>query len=145
MAALNAAGVTPTAHEVLTPYRQAFRATPQASAVITAMTARARRGRLVGLSQAQIGRRAGVAQNTVSEVVDRLRRLDLVATTGGEYLPRVRRRALLRYRLRWSPVMELSPGRLEQGRICAEELARGRTPYEVRRLLVGRASATIGS
>ena len=115
--------------------RQAFRASPEATAAITALTARSRRARLAGLSQAQLARRAGVAPSTVSEVVDRLRRLDLVETTGGEYIPRRARRTLLRYHLKWSPAIQLSPGRIEQGRVCVAELARGASPYAIRRLL----------
>ncbi|MHB8509781.1 MAG: helix-turn-helix domain-containing protein, partial [Candidatus Dormibacteria bacterium] len=78
LAALNAVRATPSAEEVLGPYRQAFHLTPEAEAVVRVLTTEARRAHLVGWSQAQLARRAGVAASTVSEVVDRLRRLDLV-------------------------------------------------------------------
>lgn len=135
-AALSAVGVTPSAREVLAPYEQAFRASPEAAATIEALTRRARHARVRGLSQAQIGRRAGVAASTVSEVVERLRRLDLVETTGGEYLPSRRRNALLRYHLRWSAVIELSEGRMAQARYCAQSLAAGVSPLQIRSTLV---------
>ncbi len=136
VAALNAVGVTPSSREVLGPYEQAFRASPEATAAITALTTRARRARLSGLSQAQLASRAGIAPSTVSEVVDRLRRLDLVETTGGDYIPPRKRRTLLRYHLKWSTIIELSAARMEQGRVCVAELERGASPYAIRRQLV---------
>jgi hypothetical protein len=145
IAALNAVGVTPSAREVLTPYEQAFHATPEAAAAITALTSRARRARLAGLSQAQLARRAGIAPSTVSEVVDRLRHLDLVETTGGDYIPPRKRRTMLRYHLKWSPVIELTPARIEQGRVCVAQLEQGASPYAIRRLLVrSEARESIG-
>jgi hypothetical protein len=134
-AALNTVGVTPSAREVLAPYEQAFRSSPEARATVEALTRRARHARVRGLSQAQIGRRAGVVASTVSEVVERLRRLDLVETTGGEYLISRRRNALLRYHLRWSPVIELSEGRMAQARYCAESLAAGVSVQQIRSTL----------
>jgi hypothetical protein len=142
--ALNAVGVTPSAREVLGPYEQAFRSSPEAAATIQALTLGARRARIIGLSQDQIARRASVAPSTVSEVVDRLRRLDLVTTSGGEYLPSRRKNALLRYHLRWSPVIELSEGRLAQARYCAESLAAGVTPQQIRSTLARVVIPAVG-
>jgi len=134
-AALNAVGVTPSAREVLFPYEQAFRSSREAVATIEALTLRARRARVVGLSQVQIAHRAGVAPSTVSEVVDRLRRLDLVETTGGDYLPSRHRNALLRYHLRWSAAINLSDGRLAQAHLCADALKSGSSPEQIRAAL----------
>ena len=133
--ALNAVGVTPSAREILGAYEQAFRSSPEAVATIQALTGRARRARVVGLSQAQIARRAGVSPPTVSEVVDRLRRLDMLTTTGGDYLQSRRRNALLRYNLRWAPVIDLSDGRLEQAHLCADALKSGSSPEHIRAAL----------
>ncbi|MDQ6749114.1 MAG: hypothetical protein M3010_13545, partial [Candidatus Dormibacteraeota bacterium] len=49
-AALNSVGVTPSAREVLGPYEQAFRSSPEAIATIEALTRHARRATVVGLS-----------------------------------------------------------------------------------------------
>ena len=133
--ALNAVGATPSADEVLGPYAQAFHLTPEAEATIRALTAEAKRAHVVGWSQAQLAHRAGVARSTVSEVVDRLRSLDLVATAGGDYHPTRRRRNRLRYRLRWSEVIELSEGRLAQGHLCAAALESGSSPEQIRAAL----------
>jgi DNA-binding Lrp family transcriptional regulator len=134
-AALNAVGVTPSAREILGAYEQAFRSSAEAVATIQVLSGRARRARVVGLSQAQIARRAGVSPSTVSEVVDRLRRLDMLTTTGGEYLPSRRRNGLLRYNLRWSPIIDLSDGRVAQAHLCAAALKSGSRPEHIRAAL----------
>jgi len=135
LAALNAVRATPSADEVLGPCREAFHLTPEAEAVVRVLTSEARRAHVLGWSQAQLARRAGVAPSTVSEVVDRLRRLDLVTTGGGEYVPARRRRTLLRYRLRWSEVIQLSEARLAQAHLCAAALGRGVSPEHIRAAL----------
>jgi DNA-binding MarR family transcriptional regulator len=132
LAALNTIALTPAAEEILKPYGQAFTVTEEAKAVIASMASRTRRTRLVGRSQAELARSAGASPSTVSAVVGRLRSLDLVHTSGGEFTSGRRRRAVLRYRLRWGAAMWLSDDRWHDACSAAKALARGVPPAAIR-------------
>ena len=133
--ALNQIALTPTAEEVLEPYRQAFRLSPQAHATIEALSKTSRRAHLNDHTQQELARRAGVTQSTVSDVVERLRRLGLVETAGGEYVGHGRRRTVLRYRFRWGPAMWLGEDRWQHARLAAAALAAEVAPSTIRTLV----------
>ncbi|MHB8510517.1 MAG: hypothetical protein ACYDGR_18060, partial [Candidatus Dormibacteria bacterium] len=46
-----------------------------------------------------------------------------------------RRRTLLRYRLRWAEVIQLSEARLAQAHLCAAALSSGSSPEHIRAAL----------
>lgn len=134
--ALNAIGLTPTAEETEEPYGQAFRLTPEASAIIAVLAQTSRRGHLRGHTQEELAATASAASSTVSGVVARLRRLGLVETAGGVYDARKRRRSILEYRLRWAPAMWLTDDRWRQAGLAAEALRAGLASQQIRGCLV---------
>lgn len=119
LAALQELGLDPDPDEIHRAYHAAHRMTPETAAVLGQLQLAARSGRWV--EQRELAELAGgVDPATVCRVTQRLRRLHVLSVEGGrryrDDTGRVRRRCL-RYRLRWSPAIELRGHRVLQARI----------------------------
>ncbi|MBO0683140.1 MAG: hypothetical protein J2P45_08300 [Candidatus Dormibacteraeota bacterium] len=136
LAALRELRLDPDPDEVHRAYTTRHRMTAQTAAVLGQLQLAARSGRWI--EQRELGELARVDAATACRVTQRMRRLGILEVEGGrryrDEMGQVRRRCL-RYRLRWSPVLDLGGHRVLQARISRWARGAGVGLAQVRRCI----------